>query len=51
MLLAIDALLFHCCLDPVSAAIESDLWKSGRPFIPYVDNTFLIDLLTGEFRH
>ena len=27
-----DALLFHCCLDPGSAASESDLWKSGRPF-------------------
>jgi len=23
-----DALLFHCCLDPASAASEFDLWKS-----------------------
>jgi hypothetical protein len=25
-----DALLFQCCLDPASAASESDLWESGR---------------------
>jgi len=26
-------------------------WRCCSPFIPYLDNTFLIDLLTGEFRH